>query len=89
MELVKVVWFDAQDHPETWVKQDDAEKFGEALCAIESIGFLVRKTSKYVTLAGDWDTEDKNYGRVSKIPTAWIDKIIHLTDVEPPTEAMG
>jgi hypothetical protein len=89
MELVSVSWIDAEDHKETWVDEEDAQKFGEAECKITSIGFLVRKTSKYLTLAADWDESSKNWGRVSKIPAMWVQKVTTLIESEPPTEAMG
>lgn len=76
--LVLVMWIDAQDHHEKWVDAADAEKFGEESCMIASVGFLIRKTEKYVTLGADWDEVDTNYGRVTKIPTAWIQSIEDL-----------
>jgi len=81
--IVLVEWNDAQDHPEKWVDEEDAEKFGEDACMIQSIGFLVRKTDKYVTLAADWDGVDKDYGRVTKIPTPMVLRIEDLTKMAP------
>ena len=76
---VRVIWRDAEDYSgDRWVHEDDAVKFGEASCDIISLGFLVSKTDKYCTLAGDWDESSKNYSRVTKIPTAWI---IDLTEI--------
>lgn len=72
MKLVKVTWNDAQDHPDKWVDEDDARDFGEVDCLIESVGFLVSKTAKYLTIAGDWDGVDKDYGRVTKIPISMM-----------------
>lgn len=70
--LVRVVWIDAQDHPDKWVDEKDATEFGSVSCVIVSVGFLVSKTEKYVTLAGDWDETDTDFGRVTKIPVAWL-----------------
>lgn len=77
-KLIKVTWWDAQDHPDKWVDVEDAEKFGDLDCQIVSIGFEVRKTAKYLTLAGDWDDVDKDYGRVCKIPVGMIQSIEEL-----------
>lgn len=82
MDLVRVKWNDAQDHPDKWVDEEDAGRFGDLDCTIVSIGFLVRKTDKYVTLAGDWDAIDKDYGRVTKIPVGMILSVEPLQCVE-------
>lgn len=76
--LVKVEWNDSQDHPDKWVDEADAEKFGNEMCTITSVGFLVSQTEKYVTIAGDWDAIDKDYGRVTKIPIGMIVKQTEL-----------
>lgn len=73
--IVIVEWMDAQDHAQKWVDEKDAEEFGDASCTIVSVGFLVRKTDKYTTIAGDWDATDADYGRVTKIPTNMITSI--------------
>lgn len=80
--IVVVIWRDAQDHAETWADVEDAEKFGEADCTIASVGYLIRKTEKYVTLGGDFDEVDANYGCVRKIPTMTI---LSIRELEPPT----
>jgi len=77
--LVKVVWSDAQDHPDNWVAEADVEAFGDVPCDIVSVGFLVSKTDKYLTLAGDWDEVDQNYGRVTKIVTKMVISMNELT----------
>lgn len=84
--VVKVTWIDAQDHSEQWVHEDDATKFGGVDCPIISYGILISKTDKYVTLGADWDEADKNYGRVTKIPSLWITEIAELTLLPKPTE---
>ena len=76
--LVRISWLDAQDHPDKWVDEVDANSFGDLDCLIESVGFLVSKTTKYLTLAADWDETDKDYGRVTKIPAAWVVSIEEL-----------
>lgn len=73
--FVVVRWSDAQDHPDKWVDEEAAEAFGDDACNIISIGFLIRKTDKYITLAGDWDAVDKDYGRVTKIPIGMVQSI--------------
>lgn len=79
MKPVLVRWHDAMDHPEKWADAADVDEWGDKACTIESYGLLVKKTDKYVTLAGDWDAEDGDFGRVTKIPTAWVDEIKELT----------
>lgn len=70
--LVRILWMDAQDHPDKWVEEGDATEFGNVSCTIVSVGFLVSRTDKYVTIAGDWDETDKDYGRVTKVPVNWL-----------------
>lgn len=74
-KLVKVLWLDAQDHPKTWVDADDIPSFNDAECLIVSVGFLVRKTEKYLTIAGDWDESDNNYGTVRKIAIGMVKSV--------------
>lgn len=76
--LVRIVWRDAQDHPMKWVDEEDAEKFCDETCVIVSVGFVVRETEKYFTLAGDWDDADKDFGRVTKIPVGTIQSVDEL-----------
>lgn len=80
--IVKIVWNDSQDHKDKWVDEVDAVQFGEELCEIISVGFLVSKTTKYITIAGDWDDVDKDYGRVTKIPMVWLVSITYLGGVD-------
>lgn len=77
-KLVMVTWHDAQDHPDKWVDSADAEGWGDVDCTIVSTGFLVRDTDRYITLAGDWDADDRDYGRVTKIPKAWVKSIVEV-----------
>lgn len=76
--LVIVEWLDSQDHPDKWVDKADAESFTDVDCKIRSVGFLVRKTEKYLTLAGDWDDVDQDYGRVTKVSINMILSIVEL-----------
>lgn len=80
MRLVLVLWEDAQDHEETWVPIADAEAWGQVSCPVRSVGYVISDTSKYLSLAGDWDVADKNYGRPTKIPKGTIIKVIDLGD---------
>lgn len=78
LKRVEVTWIDAEDHKETWISQQDAEEFGEQETPAVSIGFLVKRTPKYVTIAGDQDLSNGNYGTVRKIPVSAIQKIEEL-----------
>lgn len=88
-QLVVIVWWDSQDHNDAWVDSEAAEKFTDEVCEITSCGFLVRKTDKYVTIAGDWDPADKDYGRVTKIPVGMVKTIREVVlPGEPQTESI-
>lgn len=77
-KVVVVTWWDSQDHPDKWVDEVDAEAFNDVEVAVVSYGILVKQTDKYVTLAADWDPIDKDYGRVTKIPTKMIQSVVEL-----------
>lgn len=81
MQIVRVTWWDACDHKASWVHEADAQEFGAQTCTIISVGFVVRKTDKYLTLSGDWDEVDQDHGRVEKIPIGVIQLIEELVPV--------
>ena len=74
-ELVVVTWLDAQDHKDTWVDTKDAEDFTDKECKIISVGWVIKKTSKYLTLGSDYDEDDDDYGTVRKIPIGMIQSL--------------
>lgn len=82
--IVLVEWNDAQDHADKWVDAKDAEDFTDIDCTITSMGYLVRKTDKYLTLAADYDAIDNDYGRVTKIPIGMVKTIIDLETTKAP-----
>lgn len=75
--IVRVVWDDAEDPSEgkTWLDGEDVEKFSTHDCTVESVGYLVSQTEKYVTLGADWIDELKHWGRVTKIPAGMVTRI--------------
>lgn len=79
--MVLVEWRDAQDYSGAWVDQKEAEDFGGQECVIRSLGFVVSKTAKYITLAADWHEAEGDYGRVTKVP---IGMILTISDVPTP-----
>ena len=79
--IVRVTWHDAQDNNSTWANEKDVEEWGSTSCVIVSVGFLVSKTERYVTLAADWDDEDKNYGRITKIPAQMVQELQELREI--------
>lgn len=74
--LVRVTWDDAEDPADgkTWMDAEDVASFSKCNCTVQSIGYLVSKTEKYVTLAADWIEGLNHWGRVTKIPTGMIVK---------------
>ena len=72
--LVLVTWDDAEDPADgkTWLDEEDVDTFSQHRCTVQSVGFLVSKTDKYVTLGGDWIEELKHWGRITKIPSGMI-----------------
>lgn len=77
MKPQRILWEDAEDHEGTWASKDEVEDFSKAICLVESIGFIIKKTPKYVTLVRDIikDKAGDTYGGLTKIPTKTIRKI--------------
>ena len=78
--LVRVVWHDAADEKETWLK--DAEIDEESI-VIETVGYVVRDTAKYLTLAGDLCEErdgSATWGRVTRVPKGMVQKVSTLVE---------
>lgn len=73
-ELVVVIWDDAEDPAEgkTWLDEEDVARFSVHNCTVESVGYLISKTAKYLTLGGDWIDELHHWGRVTKIPMGMV-----------------
>lgn len=53
-------WFDI-DHDNTWIGFDEIEEELKKLGTIESIGYLVKQTSKYLVFTSGIDFVNKNY----------------------------
>jgi hypothetical protein len=70
--LVQVTWRDARDSDDTWSDEADIAEFSATDVTIVSIGYLISDGPKFLTLAGDWNTEDSHYGRVCKIPQGMV-----------------
>ena len=82
-KLVVVRWHDAQDGHETWMDGKEIEEFGEKTVEVTSIGWEVKRTKLYVTIAAD-SAADGDYGRVCKVPLSMVLSIDQLGDGPPP-----
>lgn len=78
MKPVVITWNDTQEHGEKWVGVADVDEWSEKDCKIISIGFLVKETKRYLTIVGDFDSDDADYGRVQKIPVGCVVEIKEL-----------
>ena len=71
--IVKVTWDDAEDlGGQTWIEAEDVAAFAVHSCQVVSVGYIVARTKKHLTLASDWIEENRQFGRVTKIPTAMV-----------------
>ena len=77
--LIKVTWHDAEDGHETWMDGKEIEEFGNKTVEVISIGWEVKRTKQYVTLAAD-SAADGSYGRVCKIHLSMVLAIESLSD---------
>lgn len=80
---VEVTWADAQDHDETWTSLEDVEEFAESSMIVTSLGWEVKRTKLYITIAADY-TPDGTFGRVCKIPMGMVQKIEQLIPTPNP-----
>lgn len=79
MQFVEVVWDDTEDPPEGgWMKGVDAIAFSESTTLVESCGYLVSKTDKYVTICGDFIENRDHHGRLTKIPMPVVKSITEI-----------
>lgn len=81
--VVSVIWWDAEDMKETWSDQKDVDEFNDKVYEVTSVGYLVRKTDKYLSLAGDRGT-DASYGAVRKIPMGMVKSITEFVKAPMP-----
>lgn len=83
--LVLVTWRDAEDPSEgkTWLDEEDVASFAVHDCVVESVGYVISHTDRYVTIGGDWIGELKHWGRVTKIPTGMITQMVEIPSFQP------
>ena len=73
--FVKVTWDDAEDPPtdgRAWLDVADVDAWKDHRCTVVSVGYLVAKTKRHITLAADWIDAYKQFGRVTKIPRGMV-----------------
>ena len=71
-QLVYVVWTDAVANA-GWFGEDELQKWIDNLTMkCIDVGWLIKKTKKYIVLASRYSVDDKQYGQVHKIPIAWV-----------------
>ncbi len=72
-KFVRIVWYDAQDARDTWVRitDDDTLAWMDELAEVVSYGYLIKKTKHYYVIAAD-RCHDTTVGRVTKIPRPWV-----------------
>lgn len=85
-QLVLILWHDSRDADVSWMGETDAVAYGEEPCEIYSVGYLISKGTKFVTIGADWNPQDKDYGRVTKVPVGMVVSITNLELSTSPTE---
>lgn len=74
--LVLITWIDASDKP-GWHAVE--EVVATLTTNLQSVGFFVRQTQRYIFLASDVDLDDKDTVRnPGAIPKAWIKEAVEL-----------
>ena len=79
MPYVEVVWDDTEDPPEGgWLNGAQTKAFSDSETLVESCGYLVSKTEKYVTICGDYIENRDHHGRLTKIPMPVVKSITEI-----------
>lgn len=86
LELVRILWDDAENFKDAWASSKEAEEFAAATYLVVSIGWLVKKNRHYYTIASDYDPNHGNYGSLRKIPKKMISKL-EVVQLAPKEEA--
>lgn len=77
--VVRVMWRDAEHIiNDTWTEEKKVNEFADEDYVLESVGFFVKQTDKYLTIAGDLDEHEHNWGAVRKIP---IPMVLSVEDI--------
>ena len=85
--FISIIWRDSEDGP-TWASEKEVHEFADQECLVESRGWLVRKTKKFVVIAADRSLSGNNpgeLGRICKIPVRMIvsQETLHVTSITP------
>tara|TARA_R100000734_G_C3291733_1_gene83478 strand:- start:573 stop:821 length:249 start_codon:yes stop_codon:yes gene_type:complete len=79
MDIVRVVWLDTNECSlSTWQSKD--ELLDSEPCQISSLGYLIKKDEKNITISADKDDldEDDLFGRSQVIPLGVVLRIEYL-----------
>ena len=81
---VEVIWWDTNESSDSgWMSKAEAEK--SRPCKVKSIGYLIKQTDDFITIAADTDAhekiEDKDdlLGRVETFPRSCVIDIKYLS----------
>ena len=69
-QKMMVKWLDITAQSEPWISLDEAKDMKPAVMV--SLGWIIKETLEYITIASTVDTEDELVGDVNCIPRAAI-----------------
>jgi len=72
-------WLDITSQSEPWMSLDDALEMKPAV--MMSVGWIVKETPEYITIASTYDTDEELVGDVNCIPRKTIMEIIPVRPV--------
>jgi hypothetical protein len=78
MDLVYIEWDDAEDfsvNGSAWANEREAQEFAKKTYIVQSVGWLVKKTRFYLSIASDYDPNHGNYGTLRKVPRKMIKRL--------------
>jgi len=83
-ELKMVTWLDITSQTEPWIDVGEAKEMKPA--KMITLGWIVKETHEFITLASTLDAEEELVGDVNCIPRPAILSIIHLSVVDAAIE---
>lgn len=79
--LVRILWRDAEHMiKDTWTDDESVQEFADEDYLLVTVGWIMKKTDKYYTIASDWDEHLDNWGAVRKIPVSMVQSVVDLVD---------
>ncbi len=87
-DIVQLCWLDILGHESPWITNEEAKKMKPM--EMTSMGKVVSKTRKYITIAGTWSKQDPDtWGNCNSIPVGVVQEIRKVEMCRKKTRSSG